>query len=105
MAEVIENISSEELDIYISEKRSDMVLVDVRNSDKFMKKRIKGAINIPYDNIIDEKYSLPRRKTIIVYCDRGGTSMLAAKYLVSKGYTVKNVVGGITNYRGKNIVQ
>lgn len=103
MVNNIENISPVEIDKYIEQNRN-VVIVDVRKEKKFLQRHIKGAINITYENIIADKHELCNDKEIILYCDRGGMSILAAKYLISEGYRVKNVVGGLKNYRGKNIV-
>lgn len=101
----IENIPANYLDYYIEANREQTVIVDVGKRSRFEKRHIKGAINIPYDEMVKENYDLPHNKIIILYCDRGGTSMMAAKYLLSHGYEVKNVVGGLRSYRGKNIVE
>lgn len=100
----IENISPAQIDIYIEQKKN-AIIVDVRKEKKYGKRHIKGAVNITYEDILAGKHDLPGDMEIILYCDRGGMSMMAAKYLISKGYKVKNMVGGINNYRGKNIVQ
>lgn len=41
---------------------------------------------------------LLRNRTLILYCDRGGLSMKAAKELIEMGYNAKSVVGGIEAY-------
>lgn len=105
MERIIENIPASYLDNYIEMNTEPAVIVDVGKRSRFEKRHIKGAVNIPYDELINEKYNLPRDKAIVLYCDRGGTSMMAAKYLLERGYKVKNVVGGLKNYRGKNIVE
>lgn len=101
----IENIPANYLDYYIEANREQTVIVDVGKRIRFEKRHINGAVNIPYDEMIEGKYNLPHDKIIILYCDRGGTSMMAAKYLITHGYEVKNVVGGLRSYRGKNIVE
>ena len=102
---VIDNFSTEQLDDYIEQNKSRVVLIDVRNRSSYMIKHIKGAINIAYEDIEKGNYRIEKDKIIVVYCDRGGISMLAAKAFVKRGYMVKNVVGGIRNYRGKNIIE
>ena len=37
----------------------------------------------------------------ILYCDRGGLSMQAARELQEQGYRAISVVGGIQAYRGR----
>lgn len=58
------------------------------------------AINLPMDRIEKRQVTLPRSKTLIVYCDTGGTSIQAARILDEMGYRVINCVGGLKNYNG-----
>lgn len=104
MKNIIENISAEDLDTYIDRLEENVIIVDVRKKNKYLQRHIQDSINVPYEDIVADRHNLPINKPIILYCDRGGMSILAAKYLLAKGYMVKNVVGGIRNYRGKNIV-
>ena len=46
---------------------------------------------------------LLRRKTLILYCERGSTSMKAARELAEAGYRVWTLVGGIQSYKGRNL--
>ena len=59
---------------------------------------------IPYENLQDRVYLL-RRKTLILYCERGSTSMKAARELAEAGYRVLTLVGGIQSYKGRNLEQ
>ena len=63
-------------------------LVDVRGHAQFLKKRIKGAINIPLEEI--ELYGeilkeLSKIKKLALYCDTGYESQLAQKKLEKMG--------------------
>lgn len=48
--------------------------------------------------INDYSRVLTGRKTVIVYCVRGGSSIYAAYRLRDKGYSVKSLIGGMTEY-------
>lgn len=81
------------------------ILVDLRDSDEYQQGHIEYAINIPYDDMMSEfdkmanmNQSLDIDKTIILYCERGGRSIYAAKKLSEKNYTVKSLSGGIVEY-------
>ena len=85
------------------------VLVDVREKEDYVKGHIPGAVNIPYDelqNRIPELTELTRPRMcggsvfVILYCERGNTSLLAARDLYQAGFWVKNVYGGISDYHG-----
>lgn len=98
----LETISAKEIDFYINNKN--YIIIDLRDRDEFLSAHIKGAVNIEYDSILTRIQSLSKDKNIILYCDRGGMSIMAAKSLTRMGYNVKSVVGGINAYTGKNIV-
>ena len=83
----IETISAKEIDRYLLDKS--YLLVDVRNPSEYRKMHIRGAVCIPYEY-------LP-----ILYCDRGGLSMQAARELQEHGHRAISVVGGIQAYRGR----
>ena len=94
----IENIAAYALDSYIKENDKQCILVDVREKAKYDERHIEGAINISYRDMQAGKFDISKDKIIILYCDRGGLSMAAARYLSKQGYNVKNVVGGLKNY-------
>jgi thiosulfate sulfurtransferase len=77
------------------------VMVDVREYGDFAKKHIPLAINVPLSKIQTGSFSLPRNRTLILYCETGGRSAIAAKLLSEKGYVVVNTIGGIREYKGK----
>lgn len=63
------------------------VVVDVRTAKEYEEGHIKGAINIPYDEI-DSSIELNEAKTILVYCRSGRRSAIAAESLKKLGYDV-----------------
>lgn len=103
-----ENIRPE--DIFRQRGNQKGLLVDLRSPKEYAEKHIPGAVNIPYDEL---QKNIPRLKQmvqqssrrgesffIIVYCDRGNTSLRAARDLYNRGFFVKNVYGGISAYQG-----
>lgn len=76
------------------------IIVDVREQEDFAKSHIPMAINLPLGEIQKGNISLPRGKVIILYCDNGGSSTLAARILAEKGYKAINCVGGLKSYQG-----
>ena len=89
------------------------LLLDLRNREEYIAGHIPGAVCIPYEELRQSIPSLRNwetrckrrygRATIIVYCDRGNTSLRAARDLYSQGFQVKNVYGGISAYRGPKV--
>lgn len=76
------------------------IIVDVRSKEEFAKSHIPMAINLPLEKIKQGEYSLPRTKVLLLYCENGGSSALAARILSEKGYRVINTIGGLKEYRG-----
>lgn len=83
---------------------ADTVIIDVRRREEYKKGHFKGAISLPFDEEDEMWKHIPPEKKYIVYCDRGGASLMAARYLAEKGYRVATVIGGIYAYRGTNYV-
>lgn len=76
------------------------IIVDVRSQEDFAISHIPMAINLPLEEIQQGSISLPKGKVILVYCENGGGSALAARILSEKGYKVINTIGGLREYRG-----
>lgn len=93
-----EMISPGELDGYVG--NPDALIIDLRMPEEYMERHIKNAVNIPYDRL-NSCCMFPMDMVLVLYCERGATSLAAAKELAEKGYLVKTVVGGIHAYRGK----
>lgn len=67
-------------------KEEDYVIIDVRTEAEYSQGHIRGAINIPYDEI--SKNDLDKNKVIFVYCQSGGRSEIAYNTLNSLDYRV-----------------
>ena len=76
----------------------DCVLLDVRTPAEYKEGHLKGAINIDVkDSVAFMKKALetlPKDKTVMVYCRSGKRSALAAGKLAAEGYFVFNLEGG-----------
>lgn len=97
----IETISAKMLDYYVG--RRDAFIIDLRVPQEYKAGHIRGAVNVPYETL-DDYQGFPKDKLLILYCDRGGASLDAAKRLVKQGYQTRSVIGGMQAYRGRNLV-
>ena len=89
------------------------LLLDLRERKEYMAGHIPGAICLPYEELQKNIGKLREwaagctkrygSAAIIVYCDRGNTSLRAARDLYNQGFYVKNVYGGISAYRGPKV--
>lgn len=97
----LETISPKMLDYYVDQKN--VYIIDLRTEREFEKEHIRNARCIPYTGGLFPVI-LPKQYEIILYCERGSLSLLAAKELAREGYRVRSVIGGIHAYRGRNLV-
>lgn len=75
------------------------VILDVRTSEEYHAGFIPGAINIDYynDDFKTDLAKLDRMKTYFLYCETGGRSASAAKFMRKEGF--KNIIeldGGLS---------
>lgn len=77
--------TEEALDFIKSNK--DILIIDVRDRKEYRQNHIKGARNIPLDQLDKRKGTLTRKKPIIVYCQNGGKSARAIRMLELTGFT------------------
>ena len=69
-------ISPRKLDQYV-DRYPGIWIVDVRSGEEYRRSHIRHAVNIPYEP--GQIWKLPRGKEIVVYCERGATSMAAVR--------------------------
>ena len=75
----------------------EFMLLDVRTAVEFQTRRIFGAVLIPYDEILNRAVTEIIRKDIVilVYCQSGRRSAIAAQRLVELGFCRVYDFGGI----------
>lgn len=95
-------ISYRELDQWL-ERGGAFVLVDLREPWQYARERIRGSVNIPYEELEDRLGGLPAGYTLVFICDRGAKSMMACRDLSRIGYACVDLAGGMLYYRGKFI--
>ena len=105
MKRAIENIAAYSIDQFMSKNNDRIIILDVRSEREYLEGHIRNAINIPFDRVLKEEININNDKIVLVYCSRGGRSMRVAKLLSYKGFRVVNVIGGLKEYTGKNIIK
>lgn len=99
----VPQISAEEVKKALDENQ-DVLLLDVRTSEEFAKNRIKGAINVPVDQVEDKISSfIPNKeRKIYIYCLSSSRSVHAVDTMQKLGYTnVYNLTSGLLAWRAK----
>ena len=85
-----------------STARGAVTLLDVREPDETAKGTLEGAVLLPRGLLEKHVHEhVTRRDTpVVVYCETGNRSALAADVLLRMGYTnVRNLAGGIERWR------
>ena len=71
-------------------------LLDVRNRVEVAKNRMVGSMHIPLNTLRDKYMELDKNKKWLIYCAGGYRSMIAASFLISRGFHfVASVEGGM----------
>lgn len=81
--------------------RPNVLIIDLRDKEDYLKGHIPSAVNIPYEKLENESKHLNPNNLLIFYCDRGHISLIAARDLMKHGYQIKSLYGGIYGYKGR----
>jgi len=73
------------------EMDQDLLIVDLRDKRKYEKAHIKGAVSHPFDDflrsvLVDTKYREFEQKNLVLVCDTGHQSRVAAGILAEEGF-------------------
>ena len=97
------------IDYYVNNPYA--VIIDVRDKELYDKGHLRGAYNWPFMSInLVEGYKKfcqhfkDKRGIYVIYCNHGINSMIVGNNLAAMGYRTKSLVGGISGYKGNNIV-
>ena len=98
---VAENILAKRTEIFtygdlenLAFNNENNILLDVRSKLEFDSGHLKGAINIPVDELRKRMHELDKDKLILAYCQVGLRGYIASRILMQHGFKVKNMTGG-----------
>jgi rhodanese-related sulfurtransferase len=80
--------------------------VDVREPHEYALGHVPEAINLPLGSIASRLADLPRDRELVLVCNSGNRSSLAAQLLLREGYDaakVANLEGGTSAWRAKGL--
>jgi len=111
VAKLIENARSSGGTIEIDEasriiEKHDATVIDVRTKEQFERQHIRGAVNVPLDDIGRNSSSLPEDKEapVIAVCNVGRMSMTGMLQLRSLGYkNARSMNGGTNGWAAKGL--
>jgi hydroxyacylglutathione hydrolase len=76
--------------------RGDVAVLDVRGRAEWEGTRLPGVPNIPYGHLVDRLAEVPRGRPLVLQCESGSRSAIAASVLLEHGVTdVINLDGGL----------
>lgn len=79
----------------LSSGTADVQVLDVRNLGEYEAGHLRGALNIPVDELRFRLEEVPRGRPLVVHCRSGFRSHLALRILKQNGFTdVRNLTGG-----------
>lgn len=79
-------------------------MIDVREAEEVATGVIPGVQHIPLGEISQRMHDLDKSKPYIMICRSGGRSEQATQFLVSHGYHVKNMIGGMLEWSGPTTI-
>ena len=81
----------------LGERLKEVTVVDVRSESEWALGHIRGAVHVPLGYLADRATELPRDRPIVVQCQSGARSSIAASVLERLGVTnVMNLSGGMS---------
>lgn len=93
-------ISWKDVEILMTEHKC--ILIDVRDKYDYDAGHVHDAVNIDMESVVRYVGEQSRDTYIIIYCERGGRSFRAARYIENKygdKYMLYVVSGGIKAYK------
>lgn len=83
------------------ERGDGVVVVDVRNDDEWDDARIAGATHVPLGRLVERYERLPVHgaRRVIVQCQSGARSAIAASVLRARGVNAESLKGGISEWQ------
>ena len=72
--------------------------VDVRQTHEFEVGHVEGALHMTLQEVPTRYEELDRRRPVVVTCQVGQRSALAAEFLTGKGFTAHNLDGGLESW-------
>ena len=72
----------------------DCMVIDLREPVHYRAGHLPGAVNLPFEDYDRWSTMLPKRKLLVLYCERGGSALQAGRRLAREGYRVEVVSGG-----------
>ena len=79
-----------------------MVVIDARDPAQFAKGHIPGAVNMDWRQVLAKRNTIPKNKSVLIYCNTGSLSAQAGFALRVAGWdNVRILQGGMEEWKAK----
>jgi rhodanese-related sulfurtransferase len=96
---IVEDITADQIKENLAIYLKDYAIIDVREPSEYAGGHIPGSVNKPLETL--ENGILPdKSRPVITVCRTGIRSLKAARILQAKGYVIKNMAGGMLEWKG-----
>jgi rhodanese-related sulfurtransferase len=84
------------------EEWAKMMVIDARDPEQFAKGHIPGAINMDWRQVLAKRNTIPKDKSVLIYCNTGTLSAQAGFALRVAGWeNVRILQGGMQEWQAK----
>jgi len=87
--------------VKLVEKDSEIAIIDVREDEEVAEGKIPRAKHIPLGQLAERMDEIDPNKEHIMVCRSGGRSGRACELLKAHGYKVRNMDGGMLEWKGE----
>jgi rhodanese-related sulfurtransferase len=84
------------------EEWAKMMVIDARDPEQFAKGHIPGAINMDWRQVLAKRNTIPKDKSVLIYCNTGTLSAQAGFALRVAGWeNIRILQGGMQEWQAK----
>jgi rhodanese-related sulfurtransferase len=84
------------------EEWAKMMVIDARDPEQFAKGHIPGAVNMDWRQVLAKRDTIPKDKSVLIYCNTGTLSAQAGFALRVAGWeNVRILQGGMQEWQAK----
>jgi rhodanese-related sulfurtransferase len=87
----------------VNEHREEFTFLDVREWYEWEAGTIEGAVHIPIRTLTQRVEEVPQDQPVVVICQVGQRSALAADFLNRTGYEAHNLEGGVEAWMAEGL--
>ncbi|TLS35852.1 rhodanese-like domain-containing protein [Pseudalkalibacillus caeni] len=95
---MVKEISPQEVAKRVREGK-DVSIIDVREDEEVAQGKVPGARHIPLGELEDRYSEIDKSREHVMVCRSGGRSGRACDFLAGKGFNVRNMTGGMLDWK------